>query len=541
MHLKSEISCDVLVVGSGIAGIMAAMEAAGQGRSVILASSANLFSGSSFYPGTWGLGLIGPENQSDEADLSRTIQEVGCQMADPRLVDVFVAGIHPAIEKLKAMGIKLRRANNAGQREFIPCFDHKHRDWNGIEFASAKTVFARRMADLRVEAHPFCELVEICLQDGQVAGAVVLEAGVLKLIACGALVLASGGFGGLFKYRLNTDDVTGAGQSLALKCGARLINVEFMQMMPGYISPSFKTIFNEKTFRYVDLKDPSGQPLLHDLPNAQALLEERSTHGPFTSRLTSKAIDLALFKAFLKHESGVTVTYSREMLANPPEFIQTYFDWLAEAKHLTPNDPVQIGFFAHASNGGIQIDTDTSTGVNGLFACGEATGGMHGADRIGGLSTANGLVFGIRAGLTAASFASRSRSKLPLAYDFDAHAIENSNELRETLRDLMFQNAMVIRTEAGLLQAQKAVDNLASRKNNIPAQDPKIIASTHRLEAQILSAQAILQAALLRRESRGSHFRSDFPDRDEQMNQPILIDYDGSAKAHFKKGLQQDD
>ena len=537
MHLKSEISCDVLVVGSGISGIMAAMEAAGQGRKVILASSANLFSGSSFYPGTWGLGLIGPENQADAADLSRTIQEVGCKMADPGLVDAFVAGIHPAIEKLKAMGVKLRQANNAGQREFIPCFDHKHRDWNGIEFESAKSVFSKRMADLGVETHPFCELLEICLQDGQVSGAVVLESGVLKLIACGALVLASGGFGGLFKYRLNTEDVTGAGQSLALKCGAKLINVEFMQMMPGYISPSFKTIFNEKTFRYVDLKDPSGKPLLQGLPDAQALLEERSTHGPFTTRLKSRAIDLALFKAFMRNESGVTVTYSREMLANPPEFIQTYFDWLAEAKHLTPNDPIQIGFFAHASNGGIQIAPDTSTGVNGLFACGEATGGMHGADRIGGLSTANGLVFGIRAGLAAASYASTSQSKLPNDYEFAAHAADNIDELREALRDLMFQNAMVIRTADGLQEALKAVENLTGRMNKIPAQDPKTIASTHRLEAQVLSAQAILQAAILRRESRGSHFRIDYLDSDQsdEPAHPHRIRWFSSSL--FQKGV----
>ena len=141
MRLTCTHSCDVLVLGSGIAGITAALTAAEAGRSVILACKGKLFSGSSFYPGTWGLGLVGPADESDEADLAATIEAVGCGMADPAMVRAFVAGIHPAIEQVRSMGVKLRRADNGGQKEYIPCFDHKHRDWNGIEFDSAREIF----------------------------------------------------------------------------------------------------------------------------------------------------------------------------------------------------------------------------------------------------------------------------------------------------------------------------------------------------------------------------------------------------------------
>ena len=109
-------------------------------------------------------------------------------------------------------------------------------------------------------------------------------------------------------------------------------------------------------------------------------------------------MDFALFRAFLEDERGVEVTYSDALRRDPPEFVTTYFDWLRQAKGLTVDDPIHIGVFAHAANGGIRIDPNAFTGVPGLFACGEVTGGMHGADRIGGLSTANGLVFGGRAG-----------------------------------------------------------------------------------------------------------------------------------------------
>ena len=114
-------------------------------------------------------------------------------------------------------------------------------------------------------------------------------------------------------------------------------------------------------------------------------------------------MDLALFRAFLEDERGVEVTYSDALRKAPPEFINTYFDWLREAKGLTMDDPIHIGVFAHAANGGVRIDPEAFTGVPGLFACGEVTGGMHGADRIGGLSTANGLVFGGKAGRSAAA------------------------------------------------------------------------------------------------------------------------------------------
>jgi L-aspartate oxidase len=92
MILPLSMHCDVLVAGSGIAGLMAALEAAEAGCTVCLLTSAKLFSGSSFYPGTWGLGLIGPEDESDRADLCASIQRVGCNMASPEMVEAFVNG-----------------------------------------------------------------------------------------------------------------------------------------------------------------------------------------------------------------------------------------------------------------------------------------------------------------------------------------------------------------------------------------------------------------------------------------------------------------
>lgn len=530
MNLISQVSCDVLVMGSGIAGIRAALAAAGEGRSVILASSAQTFSGSSFFPGTWGFGLIGPENADDEADLAATIQTVGCGMADPELVQTFVRGIRPAIDEIRAMGIDLHRAANANEREFIPCFDHKHRDWNRISAENARTVFRKQIDALGIQIRPFCELLEICLEGVRVSGVVVHEGGRIQLIACGALVLATGGFGGLFKHRLTSDDVCGSVQSLALHCGASLINMEFMQIMPGYLSPIYKTVFNEKSFRFARLTDHSGTPLLADLKEAGELLDERSGYGPFTARLRARRVDLALYEALQEDPQGVTVTYDQEMIDHPPELIRTYFDWMAKAKNLRMTDPARIGLFAHAANGGIRIDPDTSTGVPGLFACGEATGGMHGADRIGGLSTANGLVFGGLAGRSAARHAAHHSVCGDFTYEFRTHAANDIPERLEALRELMYRHALVIRTEQELAEGLLQLDRLAVHSQPFETDDAQAIAETCRFEAQVTTARAILSAARMRRESRGAHYRSDFPEQNPDYDRPILIGSDGMAK-----------
>ena len=535
MLLKRTQSCDVLVMGSGIAGISAALKAAESGSSVVLACKGKLFSGSSFYPGTWGLGLIGPENQADEADLAATIKRVGCNMVDPEMVRTFVSGIHPAISRVREMGVKLRRPDNGTQKEFIPCFDHKHRDWNGIEFDSAREVFGQRLAQLNVQIIPECEVLDLVKEDGRVCGAVVAYQNNFEYIGCGAVVLATGGYGSIFKYHLCTEDVMGNGQYMALNAGCSLVNMEFMQMMPGYVTPAYKTVFNEKTFRFTQLRKLNGQDLL-DADQTEALVE-RSTHGPFTTRLDSKVVDIALFNEFMQNEDGVEATYNDEMKANPPEFVQVYFDWLLNSKGVSIHDPIYVGVFAHAANGGIRTKPDASTDVPGLFAAGEVTGGMHGADRIGGLSTANGLVFGTIAGGSAAAFAANA-PEAPAEYEFSTYAAKDLQQALKELQQTMFENAMVLRNETGLQKAMATVEQLRKNVNSAMAfsEDVSDVTMTRRFLARCTTAESILRAAMLRKESRGSHYRTDYPEQDSQQEKLIFIRKEGeSIRAEYAK------
>ncbi len=540
MDLKLSCFFDVLVAGSGIAGLSAAREAAASGCRTAVLSGPHLFSGSSFYPGTWGFGLVGPEDENDVEDMIATVSQVGCQMADPGLVRTFVSGINPAISHLESMGCHPKKAAKSSEREYIPCFDHKHRNWNGLEADSLRHTFSKQLKEQNVTILDHCTVLELVKEKGRVCGAIVSCNHELQYIGCRALILATGGYGSLFYSHLCTDDVCGLGHFLALKAGCRLVNMEFMQMMPGYLYPARNTIFNEKTFRFAAFCTSGHTPLFSD--DEKALLDLRSTYGPFTSRLPSHVIDLKLYQASLEDENGVEVSYAEAAKNDPPEFIKIYFDWLSSEKHVSVNDIIHIGMFSHAANGGILIDADGFTGVNGLYACGEVTGGMHGADRIGGLSTANGLVFGLRAG-RAAAFASQTAAPnpkttvsgpQPAALAFPCREIADRASIRSELQKYMYRNAMIIRNECGLLDTKAKLEQMLSDIHWSPSADTAAITDSLILEGQLMTALCILKAALLRRESRGSHYRSDFPSENPEMTSPIEISLDHEITAAFK-------
>ena len=549
MGLETTRTFDVLVVGGGIAGTTAALHAARSGARTAIACTGALFSGSSFYPGTWGLGLVGPESPDDEGDLVRAIIEVGRGAALPALVSTFVRDIPAAIDELEATGVRLMRPDRPDEREFVPCFDRKRRLWRGIVREGYEEAVGRELARLGVEVLPGRTLVDLVERDGAIAGALLTARGKASFEAVGsnATVLATGGFGGLFERRLTADDVAGGAHAVALAHGCALVNLEFMQMMPGLVSPKHGIVFNEKTFRHVSLRNPDGTDPLAGRPDAQALLEERSGHGPFTARLSSRAIDLAMDAA---GPEGLAVRYraddARDGAENAalPEFVRTYFDWLEKAAGIGPADELRIAPYAHAANGGIFIDTDGSCGVPGLFACGEATGGMHGADRIGGLSSANGLVFGRRAGRAAAAWAHKRaeatrggvRGGGPLSADVPACALPDAPALARTLRRAMTESCMIVRTGDGLERALATIDELAERAfaEARPSADAAAAAQAALLRHQIALARAFATAALARAESRGAHFRADFPAEDPAQARPLLVELDAEGRPHAR-------
>lgn len=506
-------STDVLVIGSGIAGLCAAIEAACTGAAVTVASAGKTMSGSSFFPGTWGLGLIGPVNEDDEQDFIDTIQTVGGGVADPELVQTFVHGIPQAIEWLEQdLGVELQRpqsAESAQQKQFIPCFDHKTRMWRGLTRKPLEDACMAQIESLGIRLLPRHELIDLVEDmNGRITGTVLYDLTENRIVpfAAKATIIAAGGTGGLFERSLTSADVLSSSQAIALAHGATLTNIEFMQMMPGFIEPKRNLVFNEKTWRYVHFDQPVdiADNKLDDL------LEQRSGYGPFTSRLASRAIDLVIDQAGVE---GLALHYDfpRE---DVPEFVQTFATWLQDEHGIAPTDEMRVAMYAHAANGGIKIDKTAYTGVEGLYACGEATGGMHGADRIGGLSSANGIVFGRIAGASAARAAlDAPEAAAPMDIALPQHGIATADAERLTrcLKRTMSTYCMINRTEVGLSKALQELENIqddATALNKPHANDSEI-AALARIQSQIQLAQKMVKAMRKRTESLGSHYRAD--------------------------------
>ena len=240
------------------------------------------------------------------------------------------------------------------------------------------------------------------------------------------------------------------------------------------------------------------------------LLEQRSGYGPFTSRLASRAIDLAIDQAGAE---GLALHYDfpRE---DVPEFVQTFATWLQDEHGIAPTDEMRVAMYAHAANGGIKIDKTAHTGVEGLYACGEATGGMHGADRIGGLSSANGIVFGRIAGASAALTAQKEPEaalKADITLPQYGIATTDAEHLTRSLKHTMSTYCMINRTETGLSEALQQLESLQDEATalNKPHANDSEIAALARLQSQIQLAQEMVKAMRKRTESLGSHYRAD--------------------------------
>lgn len=544
-----EYKTQILVVGAGLAGISAGIEAAEQGSEVTISTAAHFCSGSSFYPGTWGLGMIAPLDQNDKTDLLHSIDRVGSGIADLSLAEVLVDKIGARIAELEELGVEFKKPNNLeADNSLIPCFDNKHRKWFGYTFKSARPAFKQKIKELGIDVLEKTEVIKLIVKNNKFEAALALDGdNNLILIKAEAVILASGGIGGLYQHSLNTSDLNGYGQVMALEAGCKLANIEFIQFIPGYLKPNYKTIFNERTFAYAELTDQEGNDILDKyLPvelDKDKILEKRAAHGPFSSRLKTKYVDLALFKEYLKNkqEDFYNLSYKEEIKESDSLMIKEYFDWLEKDKGITAADPISIVPFEHASNGGILIDQQAQTGVGGIFAAGEVTGGMHGADRIGGLATANSLVFGKIAGESAAAYAAESSSdaeeitESEFEVEIEAYLkqfnfdIKASKKKISELRKIIWENASILRSEKSLNEILTKIENLnaeyKTKKSSgfnlgITAAD---LRTKIKLKNYLSLAEALIRAMLLRKESRGSHYREDYPSAKEKYKKNIVL------------------
>jgi len=555
---------DVVVVGAGVAGITAAIAAAGEGASVAVVTRGRLGnSGSSFCHLSRGWGISAATGVQDPADSPsehlRDILDAAQGMSIPRLAEVLADEAPARLSDLAGMGVPLTPVRGCH------CFNRRERSVRAFDVNMTRQVLADAVRSRRIHIIEESTVLSLLASSGRCAGVRVLEkqSDSAYDISSGAVVLASGGGTGLFSFNLGDPCNIGYSHYLALLSGATLTNMEFVQFAFGIAWPVPGALFAEELF---SLRPVLTNGLGEDVTSKHFSADQyaklcalRATHAPYTCACPSSAIDRAIYGEIANgrasRHGGVSLRIAPATGGEPPKSgLGEWLDWLRGMGADLSTGDVEIAPFAQAFNGGIVIDEHGRTSVQGLYACGEAAAGPHGADRVGGNMIASALVFGTRAGRNSARYAAETwraaRGGQGAAVAHYAPAGDGTpTEARHLgrLRSIMFKACSLVRDEDGLQQAIGEIDSLtrdgvtqsnSSCRGITPACDAVCGAADSArasmdLHVALTVSKVILSSALLRRESRGSHFRRDFPQPDAAYGGRIEVRMDPSGNLTY--------
>lgn len=546
------VKTDVLIVGGGGAACRAALAASDQGVRVLMVLKHTIgHSGATTHKCCEMAGYVVPgcgDPEDSEEKYYDDIMDAALGMADPALVQILVENAGPRFEELRSWGVSPSIQNG---KEVIMkgCYSRYRRGYTIPGHGEPIVLALLRQIEKRpIQRMEHSIVIDLICKEDRCCGALVLESGKkLCLIQAGAVVLATGGASQVFRQNLNPTDVSGDGYSLAYEHGAMLKNMEFMQAGVGFFQP-IKSLFNTYLWAgFPKLTNVRGEKFLEKyLPDGvteQAVMLQHCKHFPFSSRDISRYIEIGIQKE-LNAGGGDTHLC---LPVHFEHFTQEYIDSLeydADLKQLWPmvqahfresnvnllRDPVGVTCVAQAVNGGIAIDTRAMSTIPGLFAAGETASGPHGADRLGGNMMGTCQVFGAIAGREAALFAQHNRC-FTLDKDDIRHTEKmqsvlyadiNSSRMIVQLQNAAQKNLFICRTQERLDRMQTEIDSemqqvLTAAHRDTPNQE------NLRLYHLLNTAQLMTTAANRRKESRGSHYREDFPETNPRYAAPISL------------------
>lgn len=533
---EQQISTSVLVIGTGGSGLRAAIELAELGVDVLAVGKRPRHDAHTSLAAGGINAALGTMDEADswQQHAADTIKE-SYFLADPRTVQTVAQGAQRGIEDLERYGMNFAREEDGriSQRFFGA---HKFRrtafagDYTGLEI---QRTLIRRAEQLQIPILDTVYITRLLVKDNRIFGAYGFDInnGTRYLIHADSVILAAGGHNRIWRRSSSRrDENTGDSFRLAVEAGARLRDPELVQFHPsGIIEPESVagTLISEAA---------RGEGGI--LRNA---LGERFMENYDPQRMELSTRDRVALAAYTEiregrgtPKGGVWLDVSHLPRAVIMDRLPRVYQTMLEEQMLDiTREPIEIAPTAHYSMGGVWVDPyDHSSEVDGLYAIGEASSGLHGANRLGGNSLIELLVFGRIVGQAAAKY-SRSLDSQPRSAeaintaraDIDellaSDGAENVRALQRAIRDLMTEHAGVVRDEQGLLSGLKKLDDVEARMDNIGIH-PDIagfqdLAHAFDLKSAALSARATLEAALERRETRGCHNRSDFPDMDPQL------------------------
>jgi L-aspartate oxidase len=512
------LHADFLVIGSGIAGLRAALSLADAGDVVILTKADPRESNTGYAQG----GIAAAIGADDSPELhARDTIAAGDGLCVIPAVEVLVREGPRYVRELLEWGAAFDREPDgrpALAREAAHAVRRvlHARDATGREIA--RLLWARAGVHPRVHVVEQATATDLTIEEGACAGAVFATSGDSGTVAATATLLATGGAGQVFRETTNPAVATGDGIALAARAGARLIDLEFVQFHP--------TVMNvEGTPRFLlsEALRGEGARLVNHL--GEPFMTRYEAAGDLASRdLVSRAI----VREAARTGGPVYLTLAHL----DADFVRRRFPTIAAACAQAgldlARDPIPVSPAAHYLMGGVETDLNGRTSLPALFAAGEvACTGVHGANRLASNSLLEGLVFGARA---AAAMMGPSRPAALIADDLaesdPARAAAGMMPDALEVRDLMWRAVGLLRTRDALARAAAQLEGwccavTAARR----AYDPEHLRTTSIVTVGWLMARA----ALRREESRGAHFRTDFPSRDDLHWRKHIADRVGGA------------
>ncbi|OHB77319.1 MAG: hypothetical protein A2Z34_00270 [Planctomycetes bacterium RBG_16_59_8] len=487
------LSADVLVIGGGIAGTVAALEARRTGADTLLISLGTpCRNGASFYQSGSVRGIdAAPEGDRAAVETHfREIMEAASGHADERLVRVLAEEAPRRLRELvEQTGIPLKPAANGEVGRFRGCFSRIERAVIVENISDLAARLAPLLQESGVRVLERTAVVEIILREEEARGALGLtREGATVSIEAPSVLLAAGGGCSAFARSLTDPNQLGDSFVLAGDAGAKVRNLRFIQIMLGVVDAHRKELFPTAFFAsgVCRLIDEQGADILSGRLSPGEIasaMKFRGSHLPCTIRDGSGAIDLAV---------GEAVRAGRRV----------YAEGSFGRREIAP--------FAHASNGGIVIDEWGESSVRGLFACGEAATGMHGADRLGGGMVAAALVFGARAGRRAAERAKRRAWGRP-----EISSVPNADEtgpvrteyrsLLDRVRRLLARHALIPRVLGELAGVAGELEQLRREIEESTPCDARAGWERHRASTAVRFGKMLVEEIRLHPRSEGPH------------------------------------
>lgn len=536
---------DVLIIGSGGAGCRAAIEAKKHDKDVIIVSK-----GLSFKSGCTTLAEGGynaafayvDAEDSIQAHLDDTLKGGG-YLNDPELARILVEEAPDRLTELESYGALFDRQESGelnqrpfgGQTYRRTCFQG---DRTGHEMMTAL-----KEEIIRQDIQTFDEImITKLLQDsnGRVGGAcgISLPNTNFLIFEAKSTIITTGGAGWIYPVTSNALQKTGDGYALSWWAGANLLDMEQVQFHPtGMLYPN-----SRRGVLVTEAVRGEGGKLINS--EGKRFMTNYDSRGELATRdVVSRSIYNEIMEGRGTENGGVYLDVSHLSPEHIEEKLETMLLQFQDVGVDIRKEPMEVAPTAHHFMGGVMINSQCETNIPNLYVAGETAGGVHGANRLGGNALAETQVFGRRAGESAAKNVSKS------IFVLDPTDVENEQakirklfkegdyypfQLKKELQEVMWNKVAIIRREEEL---KIAIQNISSIKDKMIHMTVPDVAGYNQhlqdaleLENMILIAELVTRSAFIREESRGAHFRADYPDRSDKWEKSIIQNINGEIK-----------